>query len=182
MASPSPSPFGRPNPNGPKELADFGFAIGDWTYITTLTTSIDEEPNWNQPVLPSGTWRFRYGLDGWVVQDEFDQPLGNGTSARMVSIRAFDQEAGFWRVRGTGPSYPGWDEFEVRRLEGQVVMIGVSARTASTSGGNLVERITFHDFKPDSWKRTGEQSADGGNTWSGDVVHSLATRVSNDAR
>ena len=177
MACATPTDIEGPNPNGPPGLADFGFAIGDWTYVTTAERGPSGEPLWDKPIVPPGIWSFRYTLDGWAVRDEFTQPLGDGTDVQATSLRAFDPQAGKWRVRGVVTGYPGWDEFDVERIGNTVVMTGSSARVAAQSGGKILERITFYDFTPNSWKRKGEQSADSGETWSDDVVFSLATRV-----
>ncbi len=161
----------------PSELADFDFAIGDWTYTTTLLRRPNGEPAWDEPAAPAGRWSFRHVLDGWVVQDEFIQPLGDGAVVRGATLRAFDAQSGSWRVRGVVAETPGWDEFEARRVEDTLVMTGCSSLTAARSGGGTLQRVTFYDFKPDSWIRRSEESLDGGKTWNEGVVFSYATRV-----
>ena len=172
-----PSSQPSPSTNAPDRDAAFGFALGDWRYITVVLPRADVEPDWSQAFAPAGTWTFRSILDGWAVQDEYCQPLPSGEALSATTIRAFDSRSGTWRVKGVVGGIPGWDEYEAKLSGDSVVMTGCGSREALDHGPSARQRITFFELKPDSWLRRGELSLDGGVTWQQETVLSRAERV-----
>ena len=82
-------PYGKLNPNAPKQLLDFGQLIGEYD-CTSETRKADQ--SWNEP--EKIIWRWKYIMNGNGIQDETLKPDGSHSG----SIRQYDSDSLTWRV------------------------------------------------------------------------------------
>ncbi len=78
--------FGRPHPDAPAELAQFGFLIGRWHAESRVKAA---DGSW-QPC--AALWEARYILDGWAIADEFRQVDADGRTMQLgQNVRSYDR-------------------------------------------------------------------------------------------
>lgn len=148
-------------------MAGFEFALGEWNYITKEKREDGSYRDW-----PVAYWKFWYILGTQNVQDEFIQPTPDGDEIRGTCIRAYDSQTSKWVCRGVGTSNDQWSDYEAIDHGHSIVMSGVSPQIP-----NAVERVTFHDYKENSWRRDLDISFDEGETWLEKIAIVEATRV-----
>ena len=137
---PSPSnPFGKLNPNAPKETAQFDFMIGEFDCNDKIIN-----PQNGKWVERKTVWNSKYFLNGGGIQDSYwsNPTVASGT-------RIFDAKKDKWIVNyfQTFPSYFAgvWEG----KKEGDK-MIMRAAR------GENESRLTFHNIKRDGFDWIGE--------------------------
>ena len=67
MVNPERELYGAPNPNAPKELAQFAFLIGKWRCESRVKERGGKFHTYR------AQWLARYILEGYVIADEFRQ-------------------------------------------------------------------------------------------------------------
>ena len=83
------NPFGRLNPNAPKEVADYAPLIG---ICDCVSTTRNPDQSWGTP--QKMTWTFKYIMNGMAVQDESYKEDGGHSG----SIRQFIADSSKWYV------------------------------------------------------------------------------------
>ncbi len=158
--------FGQRHPDAPVELEQFGRLAGIW-----ITEQELRQMDGSWVTETPGLWVWKYGIDGFAVQDlwyqnEANLPryMGNlGRDYLLTAMRVFDVRQGKWQVywlaNGGGKS-PGEDfgTFTASLEEERLVMSG----PPSDFG---LQRVIFSDFTEDSFQWQSEFSRDKGETW-----------------
>ena len=156
--------FGERNPNGPAELAQFEFVIGDWDVDLT------QFPRMGEPVSNKARWRNVWIADGFVVLQEWRGPYISG-----AELRAWDVEKQHWVGENI---YAGsnWRSTHAHFIDGEMVVYNEDALDA---GGAFINRETYYDIWPDSFKIRSEKSYDQGGTWVRGNYEMTANRIRN---
>ena len=140
-------PFGRLNPEAPKEVADFDPLIGE---CSCLSVTRDQEGNWGDSIPM--TWRFKYILNGFGVQDETLKADGKHSG----SIRQYIPTEKKWFVHyysNNGPTQvlPAWSGEKV--ASGKIVLYRPQKAPIGTEG---FYRITFDNISKEGFDWFGE--------------------------
>lgn len=168
LASAESGRFGRLNPAAPPQTAQFAFLIGVWDCKTKFLT-----PQGNHAEA-SATWTGRYILDGWAIQDDWVSRRPDGTEFHGTNIRSFNPETKKWDNRWLAAGTLQWKYFESEQQGETMVMIGGEGRDPR---GEFIDRNTFYEITPRSWKWTKDRSYDGGESWVEGVGFIEATRA-----
>lgn len=140
------NPFGLPNPEAPSEIKDFGPMIGECS-----CSSISRAPDgsWKEPV--NMTWRFKYIMNGYAVQDETLKEDG----AHSGSIRQFLPKEKKWFVHYYSSSTPSKTlaTWEGEKEDGKIVLY---RDQKSPNGKEGFYRLTFYDMNDLGYKWIGE--------------------------
>lgn len=139
-------PFGRLNPDAPKETADFAPMIGTCDCIST-TRKADQ--TWGEP--QKMTWTFKYIMNGMGVQDETLKDDGSHSG----SIRQFVADSSRWYVHwysNTSPSttLPSW---EGNKRGDSIVLY---REQKAPNGMDGFYRLTFKDITNEGYNWVGE--------------------------
>jgi hypothetical protein len=138
----------------------YGWLIGRWKVRV-----VDHEGGRREE--SSGEWLFSWVLEGRAIQDVFIVPArpqrtptsGKERNRYGVSLRWFDPKLGAWRITWTNPVRAVQNQLIGRKVGGEILQ---EARDAQ---GRLVMRWCFRDITANSFRWTGESSADDGKTW-----------------
>ncbi len=126
-------PFGRKNPNAPRELSQFEFMIG----ISDCQDSI-RNPNGSWISFPS-IWKAKYFLNGMAIQDNYFNPQ-NPTS----NLRLFDPKSKTWKVTyvqiNRGHFVGTW---EGRKEENKIIL---KREQKTRDGDTVLNRLTFYNI------------------------------------
>lgn len=139
-------PYGRPNPEGPKELADYEPMIGE---CECKSVSRIDQNTWADTVMM--TWKWEYIMDGWGVQDKTLKSDG----AHSGSIRQYNADSARWYVHyytSSGFASP-LSTWEGNREDGKIVLYRDSPAPNGTPG---FYRLTFSDFSDEGYNWVGE--------------------------
>lgn len=145
---PSPDhPFGLPNPEAPSEVMDWADLIGE---CACRSVSRNPDGSWQDTV--DMTWRFKYIMNGWGVQDETLKADGSYAG----SIRQYIADSSRWFVHyysSTGPSsiLPVW---EGNRKENGNFILYRDQKAPNGIEGDY--KITFSNISPAGFNWTGE--------------------------
>ncbi|MEL7247617.1 MAG: nuclear transport factor 2 family protein [Bacteroidota bacterium] len=145
---PSPDhPFGLPNPEAPTEIMDWSDLIGE---CHCRSVSRNPDGSWQDTV--DMTWRFKYIMNGWGVQDETLKMDGSYSG----SIRQYIPDSSAWYVHyysSAGPTaqLPSWQG--VKHEHGQIILYRDQTAPNGIAGDY---RITFSDISPEGFKWAGE--------------------------
>lgn len=138
-------PFGRLNPDAPKELADYKSLIGNCDCKSVVRVDRD---NWADTV--DMKWAYRYIMNGLAVQDQTLRADGSHSG----SIRQFNTDSSSWYVHfyssGTSvPSLPTWSG----GMEGNNIVL--YNEQAAPNGMEGLYRITFSDISSNGFNWEG---------------------------
>lgn len=145
---PSPDhPFGLANPDAPKELLDWAPLIGE---CACRSVSRNPDGSWQDTV--DMTWRFKYIMNGWGVQDETLKADGSYAG----SIRQYIADSSRWFVHfysSTGPTsiLPAWEGN--KQEEGDIVLYRDQTAPNGMSGDY---KITFSEISEAGFRWKGE--------------------------
>lgn len=158
LAAAQPSvDFGRLNPAAPPETAQFAFLVGQWDCgVHTMN------PDGKTFRDSTATWTGYFILDGWAIQDDWVTGAPDGNEFHGTNIRSFNPRTRTWDNRWLPSGSLQWTYFEAKQVGETMVMIGGNGRDAR---GQYLDRNTFYDIQPDSWKWRKDRSWDGGTTW-----------------
>lgn len=113
-------------------------------------------------IVVKGELHFGWILDGRAVQDVWRVPVDPNDATRMrgfhgTTIRFYDPRIGAWRSTWLDPLNGRVRRFVGRLVDNAIVLEGLDEDPR--------ERWSFRDITPNSFRWTGEQSTDGGHTW-----------------
>lgn len=145
------SPIGERNPNGPPQLAEFDFVIGDWDVVIDYIA-----PN-GQTVTYEARWHNHWILNGMAVMQEWRGPYATG-----AEFRAWNVQAQEWQGQNIYPTLPnGWRTTTARRFDDRME-IYIDAVDAD---GPMINREVYSEITEDRMRMHSEISRDGGETW-----------------
>jgi ketosteroid isomerase-like protein len=139
-------PFGKLNPDAPKELADFSPLIGTCDCISTARKA---DQTWAAPQRM--TWTFKYIMNGMAIQDETIKEDG----IHSGSIRQFIADSSRWYVHwysNTTPSttLPTWEGSKT----GDSIVLYREQKAPNGMDGSY--RLTFSDISESGFNWAGE--------------------------
>lgn len=146
-----------PHPDAPPETAQFGFLIGAWDCVIRTMGPTGELG----PGRPA-TWRGRYILDGWAIEDLWISTGPDGSESQGMNIRSFNPETRVWDNRWLAQGSLQWKYYSAEKVGDTMVMTGGEGVDPR---GAFIDRNTFHDIGADSWRWRKDRSWDGGETW-----------------
>ncbi len=139
-----------------EQLRLFGQFVGAWDLVWHGLDST------GTPIVTKGELHFGWILGGRAVQDVWRVPIDEGDAKGMrafhgTTIRFYDPRIGAWRSTWIDPLNGRVRRFVGRSVGDVIVLEGLDA--------DPLERWSFRDITPDSFRWTGERSTDGGRTW-----------------
>ncbi len=140
------SPFGRANPNAPKEILDFDNLIG---ICDCISETRNQDQTWAKP--NKMTWEFKYIMNGMAVQDQTLKEDGKHSG----SIRQFIADSSKWYVHyysSAGPTtvLSAW---EGNKKEDKIILY---RKQKAPNGMDGFYKINFYDITKDGFKWLGE--------------------------
>ena len=148
LYEPSPDhPYGLPNPDAPKEIIDWAPLIGE---CECKSLARIDQNTWADTTTM--TWRWKYIMNGWGVQDETLHENGNHAG----SIRQFIADTAHWYVHyysSSGPTtvLPAW---EGNKMEDGKIILYKDQTAPNGMAGNY--KITFSDITEEGFNWLGE--------------------------
>ncbi|WP_298548171.1 nuclear transport factor 2 family protein [uncultured Aquimarina sp.] len=139
-------PFGRPNPEAPKEIKDFDPLIG---ICDCNSQTRNPDQTWAKP--NKMTWEFKYIMNGMGVQDQTLKEDGKHSG----SIRQFIADSSRWFVHyysNTSPT-PVLSAWEGNKKEDKIILY---REQNAPNGMNGFYKINFYDINKDGFKWLGE--------------------------
>lgn len=141
------NPFGLPNPEAPPQTKDYESLIGE-----CQCKSIARLPDQTWGDTTAMTWRFKYIMNGYGIQDETLKADGTYSG----SIRQFNADSAKWYVhyyssKGIPNTLPAWEGGKTD--ESTMVLYRDSTAPNGTPG---FYRITFKDISSTGFNWTGE--------------------------
>jgi hypothetical protein len=139
-------PFGKMNPEAPKQLKDFEPLIG---LCNCKSESRNTDGTWSEPI--DMTWKFKYIMNGMAIQDETLKADGRHSG----SIRQFNTDSLKWYVHyystsGIPNALPSW---EGSKIDNNIVLYRDNKAPNGTDG---YYRLTFYDISKTGYKWIGE--------------------------
>ncbi len=140
-------PFGKANPEAPKQLKDFQPLIGE---CNCKSISRKQDRSWADPV--DMIWKWEYIMNGMAVQDKTLKADGKHSG----SIRQFIADSSRWYVHYYSSGAPSttlstWEGN--KNKDGNIVLY----RDNTASNGTLGWfRLTFYDITKKGYKWVGE--------------------------
>lgn len=145
------SPIGTRNPDGPEELAQFDFVIGDWD------VEIDYVLTNGNTTTYTAHWHNRWILNGMAVMQEWRGPYSSG-----AEIRSWNARAERWEGYNHYPGPTGvWRPTTAQRFDDRME-VTIQAEDAE---GPFLNRETYTDITENRMRMYSEISRDGGETW-----------------
>ncbi|NNC49291.1 MAG: hypothetical protein HKO01_02010 [Flaviramulus sp.] len=140
-------PFGKLNPEAPKQTEDFADLIG---LCNCKSVSRNQDQSWAEPI--DMTWKWKYIMNGMAVQDETLKADGKHSG----SIRQFIADSSNWYVHyysSASPSttLPTWEGS--KKENGNIVLY---RNQKAPNGMEGFYRLTFYDISKAGYKWVGE--------------------------
>lgn len=140
-------PFGRANPEAPKQIKDFEPMIG---LCHCKSSARNQDGSWGEPI--DMLWKFKYTANGMIVQDETLKSDGTHSG----SIRQFNADSSKWYVhyyttKIASPTLSAWEGN--KQENGDIVLYREQAAPNGTEG---FYRLTFYDISKSGYKWVGE--------------------------
>lgn len=140
-------PFGKANPDAPKEIKDFELLIGE-CHCRSVARLAGQD--WGDTL--SMVWRFKYIMNGWAVQDETLKE--DGTYAG--SIRQYNSDSAKWYVHyyssnASPNTLPSWEGGKIEEDK-----IRLYRESPAPNGMPGFYRITFYDMMEEGFNWVGE--------------------------
>jgi hypothetical protein len=136
----------------------YGQFVGSWEGEVTY------HPPDAAPVRHSAEVHFGWVLQGRAVQDVWIVPARRDRQAPLgpqnlygTTVRVYDPAAGAWNVTWMNPPNGAFTRLVGRREGDRIVQLGEDR--------DGLNRWIFQEITADSFRWTGELSADGGKTW-----------------
>jgi hypothetical protein len=139
-------PFGKLNPEAPKELNDFAPMIG---LCDCLSERRNQDGTWQDPI--NMIWKFKYIMNGMAIQDETYKADG----VHSGSIRQFNQDSLQWYVHyySSNSPTPRLSSWAGDKKEDKIVL---SMPQKAPNGMDGFSRLTFYDISNNGFKWIGE--------------------------
>ena len=158
------SPIGARNPDGPAELAQYDFLIGDW----------DVEITWYFPGQEASDstakWHNHWVVNGNVVMLEWRGPQFTGTE-----LRSWHPEKKIWEGANIYPDFGGGVNSGITSEKaGDEMLVFIPF---DSPDGPAINRETYYDIEDNSYKMKSDQSFDGGETWEQGQYEMTVTRA-----
>lgn len=157
------SPLGKRNPNGPAELAQYEFLIGDWD--VDMTWYLDGKT----ATKSFAKWHNHWIINGNAVMLEWRGPQYTG-----AEIRQWDPQQGKWVGVNIYPDFGADMVPVVSEKVGDTMTVKMDLATPE---GNMINRETYYDITPNSFKMKSEHSSDDGQTWTRGMYEMTVTRA-----
>ena len=140
-------PFGKLNPNAPKQTADYAKLIGE---CDCISESRKPDKTWAEPV--DMIWRWKYIMNGNGVQDEtIKSDYTNSGSIRQYSKDSLRWYVYYYTSRVVVPQLPVWEGN--KNEDGNIVLY---KDQKAPSGMEGYSRLTFYDIDDKGYKWVGE--------------------------
>jgi hypothetical protein len=141
----SKHPFGKPNPNAPKEISDYQPLIG---LCDCSSYRKGKDNNWLPPIAM--TWEFKYIMNGMAVQDE----TLKADSIHTGSIRQYNADSSTWYVHyyTTAVASPSLKTWKGGTVNNDIVLY---SDQPSPNGLEGFYKITFSDISNDGFNWLG---------------------------
>lgn len=151
---------GGPSPDLGDAAGLYARVIGSWDVEV-----VDYETDGTRRTTP-GEWHFSWALEGRAVQDVFIVPKRGARDASTAAngnrygttIRFYDRATGDWLITWINPVRGAVNRLAARREGDAIVQVG-------TDPDGTMRRWSFVDITDDRFRWTGEESSDGGRTW-----------------
>ncbi len=139
-------PFGKPNPNAPKEILDFEKLIG---LCDCISETRNPDQTWAKP--NKMTWEFKYIMNGMGIQDQTLKEDGKHSG----SIRQFIADSSKWYVHYYSSAGPTTvlSTWEGNKKDDKIILYRQQKAPNGTDG---FYKINFYDIKDDGFKWLGE--------------------------
>ena len=140
-------PFGLPNPEAPPQILDWADLIGE---CDCKSISRNPDKSWADTV--NMTWRFKYIMNGFGVQDETLKEDGKHSG----SIRQFNPDSSRWYVHyyssaGPVPVLSAWEGG--KKEDGKIILYKAQK---APNGMDGFYKISFTDISPSGFNWLGE--------------------------
>ncbi len=136
------------------EAKQFDFWLGEWELAWP-----GEQTGLPAGQIGRGTNSVKAILDGAVIQENFVDNAPN--SLRGMSVSVYNQRLGKWQQTWVD-NQGGYLDFAGEFKDGKMIL----ARSATTKDGKeIMQRMVWHNIKPDELDWNWEASQDGGKTW-----------------
>lgn len=140
-------PFGLPNPEAPKEILDWSDLIGE---CNCKSITRNQDGSWADTTKM--TWRFKYIMNGWAIQDETLKADGKHSG----SIRQFIADSSRWFVHYYSSNSPTtalstWEGN--KNKDGNIVLYRDQTAPNGTPG---FYRLTFSEINSSGFNWAGE--------------------------
>jgi hypothetical protein len=151
MLCASPLPAQTTMPPTAQRADLFDFWIGDWS-----VSWINADGS-----TGSGRNRITKALDGKVLEENFEELVGQAPMLKGRSLSVLHQASGVWKQawvdnQGGYYSFSGQVDGDKRIFITDVAM---------KDGKPSAQRMVFHDIRPDAFTWDWESTPDGGKTW-----------------
>jgi hypothetical protein len=151
-----------------EQLHLFGQFVGAWDLVWHGVDHVGE------PIVARGELHVGWILDGRAIQDVWKVPLDPDEERRVrafhgTTIRFYDLRLAAWRSTWLDPLNGRVRRFLGRPVGDAIVLDGLDEDPR--------ERWSFRDITPDSFHWRGEQSTDGGQSWTIDDEMDARRRV-----
>lgn len=139
-------PFGKLNPDAPKETADFATMIGK---CHCKSENRNPDGTWNEAI--DMTWTFKYIMNGMGVQDETLKSDG----IHSGSIRQFNADSSKWYVHYYSSPFPtnALSTWEGNKKDDKIILY---KEQRAPNGMEGFYRLTFYDMSETGYKWIGE--------------------------
>ncbi|WP_081740500.1 YybH family protein [Aquimarina pacifica] len=139
-------PFGKPNPNAPKEIQDYAPMIG---ICDCNSQTRNQDQTWAEPVKM--TWEFKYIMNGMAVQDQTIKEDGKHSG----SIRQFIADSSRWFVHYYSSATPSTTlgTWEGNKKGDKIILY---KKQNAPNGMEGFFKITFHEINEKGFKWLGE--------------------------
>ena len=140
------NPFGKYNPEAPKQLKDYEALIGE---CKCKSVSRKPDQSWAEPV--DMIWRWKYIMNGKAVQDETLKADGKHSG----SIRQYNKDSLRWNVHYYSSSTisPVLSVWNGNKNDGKIVLY---REQKAPNGMEGYYRLTFYDISKKGYKWIGE--------------------------
>ena len=140
-------PFGLPNPDAPEQIKDWAPLIGE---STCISISRSNGQDWGEPV--DMTWRWKYIMNGFAVQDE----TFKADNTFAGSIRQYIPDSALWYVHYYSVPFPSTTlpSWEGGIQEDGKIILYRDQKAPNGMDGKY--KINFYDITDDSFKWLGE--------------------------
>ncbi|AOW19288.1 hypothetical protein [Urechidicola croceus] len=141
------NPYGKLNPNAPKQTSDYAPMIG---LCDCKSQARKQDGNWSKPV--DMTWKFKYIMNGMAVQDETLKKDGRHTG----SIRQFSKDSSRWYVHYyTSNKIPAkLSVWEGNKIENGNIVLYKDQKAPNGTEGDY--RLTFYNISDKGFDWIGE--------------------------
>ncbi len=167
LSMPKPdSPLGERNPDGPENLRQFAFVIGDWNVDVTIVGAD------SQPMRYKAKWHNIWIVDGMAVFQEWRGPYVTG-----AEIRTYDAKSNSWPGYNYYPGGKGVNLYGTTSVWNEKTREMIVTSRKMTARGERVAREIYHDITQGSFSIRSEMSHDDGKTWERGPFSMTATRI-----